>query len=68
MFPWQCKVSLDRIDKYMNNEELSPEAVTHSPSHDGRLAIRDGTFKWDKEDAAPVLKVESLSFPIPCLW
>ncbi len=44
----QAKVSMDRVNKYMNNEELSSSAVTHEPSEKDPVLVRDGEFKWGK--------------------
>ncbi len=44
---FQAKVSLDRVNKYMNNEELSAEAVSHDTSEKDPIVIRQGTFKWE---------------------
>ena len=44
----QAKVSLDRVNKYMNNEELDAEAVHHDKSVKEQIRIRNGTFKWGK--------------------
>ena len=50
----QAKVSLDRVNKFMNNEELSEDAVTidNDNKHDNENAvtINNGTFKWGPED------------------
>ncbi|XP_065155853.1 multidrug resistance-associated protein 1 isoform X1 [Atheta coriaria] len=41
----QAKVSVDRINKFMNCEELDPNNVTHEPSEDP-IIIEDGNFNW----------------------
>ena len=46
----QAKVSLDRVNKYMNNEELDKGAVKCDPKVEEQILIRSGTFKWGKED------------------
>ena len=46
----QAKVSLDRLNKYMNNEELDPEAVTHDKTVKEQIRVQNGTFKWGKDE------------------
>jgi ABC-type transport system involved in cytochrome bd biosynthesis fused ATPase/permease subunit len=45
----QVHVSMKRINKYMNSEELDPKAISHNKSKKEAVVIKDGTFKWDKE-------------------
>ena len=46
----QAKVSLDRVNKYMNNEELDKGAVTCDPKVKEQILIQNGTFKWGKDE------------------
>ena len=46
----QAKVSLDRLNKYMNNDELNTKAVGHDTSIKEQIRIRNGKFKWGKDD------------------
>ena len=52
----QARVSLDRVNKFMNNEELSAEAVITDSSDmkDDAVRIQGGTFSWGPEES-PVL-------------
>uniref|UniRef100_A0AAG5CWC8 ABC-type glutathione-S-conjugate transporter n=1 Tax=Anopheles atroparvus TaxID=41427 RepID=A0AAG5CWC8_ANOAO len=52
-FAMQAWVSIKRIDKFMNSEELDPNNVTHHKS-DNAIEVKDGTFSWG--DDAPTLK------------
>ncbi|XP_053980762.1 multidrug resistance-associated protein 1 isoform X1 [Hylaeus volcanicus] len=53
----QGYVSIKRINKFMNAEELDPNNVQHDPSEPHTLLIENGTFAWDMEvDEKPVLK------------
>ncbi|XP_065088176.1 multidrug resistance-associated protein 1-like [Ochlerotatus camptorhynchus] len=52
-FAMQAWVSVQRINKFMNSEELDPNNVTHNRSEDA-LSIKDGTFSWG--DETPNLK------------
>ena len=42
----QSKVSLDRINKFMNNEELDEKAVEHEPCEKAPITVENGTFRW----------------------
>ena len=46
----QAKVSLDRLNKYMNNDELNTKAVDHDTSIKEQIKIQNGKFKWGKDD------------------
>ncbi|XP_055597196.1 multidrug resistance-associated protein 1-like isoform X2 [Uranotaenia lowii] len=52
-FAMQAWVSIKRINKFMNSEELDPSNVTNNRSENA-LAINDGTFTWGEEQ--PTLK------------
>ncbi|XP_046612728.1 multidrug resistance-associated protein 1 isoform X10 [Neodiprion virginianus] len=42
----QTSVSVKRINKFMNSEELDPNNVQHDPSEPHPLVIENGTFTW----------------------
>lgn len=44
----QAWVSVKRINKFMNAEEIDPDNVTYNKSDDA-LSIQDGTFTWGGE-------------------
>ena len=51
----QAKVSLDRVNKFMNNDELSDEAVLKETGDDDdsgkdAIEISNGTFKWASDE------------------
>ena len=46
----QVGVSLKRINKYLNNEELSPEAVKNDKSVEDPIVISEGSFSWGKKE------------------
>ena len=46
----QAKVSLDRVNKFMNNEELSDEAVDKNEKSKDAVSISEGTFKWGHDE------------------
>ncbi|XP_055295955.1 multidrug resistance-associated protein 1 isoform X2 [Sitodiplosis mosellana] len=49
----ETSVSVNRINKFMNSEELDPQNVSHDPS-DAPLSIENGTFSWGNDE--PCLK------------
>ena len=59
-FMVQAKVSLDRVNKFMNNEELSEDAVEDKTDEGDAITITNGHFKWGPEDPT-VLKDINLS-------
>ena len=46
----QAMVSLKRIDKFLNNEELEDEAIEHQPSETEAIIIESGTFGWGADE------------------
>ncbi|XP_025074064.1 multidrug resistance-associated protein 1 isoform X5 [Pogonomyrmex barbatus] len=53
----QAYVSVKRINKFMNMEELNPNNVQHDPSDAHALTIENGSFCWDNEDIErPILR------------
>ncbi|KAL5244983.1 hypothetical protein ACI65C_012393 [Semiaphis heraclei] len=51
----QSNVSVKRINKFMNSEELDPDAVTHDSDEKDPLVIENGTFTWGEPTDAPIL-------------
>lgn len=47
-FIMQAWVSVQRINKFLNSEEVDPDNVTKNPSENA-LSIVDGTFTWGGE-------------------
>ncbi|XP_011343424.1 multidrug resistance-associated protein 1 isoform X3 [Ooceraea biroi] len=54
----QAYVSVKRINKFMNMEELDPNNVQHDPSEAHALVIENGSFCWDTAEHIdrPVLR------------
>jgi len=46
----QARVSLDRVNKFINNDELNPNAVEHDPKEVDPITVEKGTFKWGDND------------------
>ncbi|XP_069974346.1 multidrug resistance-associated protein 1 [Penaeus vannamei] len=53
----QANVSLTRLNKFLNADELDPDAVTKDKNIKKPITIENGTFAWghDDEDGKPVL-------------
>ena len=46
----QANVSLNRVNKFMNNEELDEKAVEHSPDSKAPITVQNGTFRWGSDE------------------
>ncbi len=55
----QTYVSLQRINQFMNADELQPGTVTHDEAVKEHVLVEDATFSWD-DSAKPTLKNISL--------
>ncbi|XP_014276421.1 multidrug resistance-associated protein 1 isoform X1 [Halyomorpha halys] len=55
----QTSVSVKRINKFMNSEELDPEAVRHDDKDEDPLLMENGTFSWSAGEE-PILHDLSL--------
>eukprot|EP00095_Tigriopus_kingsejongensis_P007287 maker-scaffold313_size211302-snap-gene-0.9 protein:Tk07287 transcript:maker-scaffold313_size211302-snap-gene-0.9-mRNA-1 annotation:"multidrug resistance-associated protein 1 isoform x4" len=55
----QCQVSLKRVNKFMNSEELDPNTVTHNNQVKDAIHIDNASFRWDKNQE-PTIKNISL--------
>lgn len=53
----QAMVSLDRLNRYMTNKELDPEAVEMlSPNKEIFVVVENSTFFWDEEVSKSTLQ------------
>ncbi len=57
----QCKVSLDRLNHFMNNDELDPSAVIRDSvdADDNAVSIAGGNFRWDLKEKRNTLQVRT---------
>ncbi|XP_071455080.1 multidrug resistance-associated protein 1-like [Hetaerina americana] len=55
IFMVQVKVSVHRLNKYMNSGELDPTCVSHDKSENDPVVVENGTFTWNLDDR-PVLE------------
>ncbi|KAI8125136.1 Multidrug resistance-associated protein 1 [Lucilia cuprina] len=46
----ETQVSVQRINKFMNSEELDPNNVQHDPKKPNPLSIVNGSFSWGDDD------------------
>lgn len=61
----QMRVSIKRLNDFMNLEELNSDQIDHDHTADA-IKVDDGTFAW-KEDGVPILADISFSVPKGCL-
>ncbi|EMR62218.1 putative metal resistance protein ycf1 protein [Eutypa lata UCREL1] len=56
----EASVAVGRLTDYLMAEEIQPDAITIGPSVEERghevVAIRDGTFSWNRHESKDVLK------------
>ena len=50
VFLVQAGVSLQRVNKFMNNDELDDESVQHNPDVKERIKVENGSFKWGEKE------------------
>ncbi len=48
----QVRVSLTRLNGFMNGEDLDDEAVNREKNEEVPVSVTDGVFNWDKSDQA----------------
>ena len=58
----QASASLKRINKFMQNPELDPNAIQKNSSTNDAITIQDGMFKWNSIDESPSL--DNINFSI----
>ena len=46
----QAMVSLKRIDKFLNNEELEEDNIENQPSDTEAIIVENGTFGWGSDE------------------
>ncbi|XP_065338923.1 multidrug resistance-associated protein 1 isoform X7 [Cloeon dipterum] len=51
----QASVSVKRLNKFMNSDEIDPTNVSHDPSESDPIVMENGTFAWSADDN-PTLK------------
>ena len=62
VFLVQCQVSLKRVNKYMNSDELDPNAISHDDIGKEVIKVEQGNFSWGK-DMQPTLTGINLKIP-----
>ena len=46
VFMVQCQVSVERINKFMNADELDPDSVTHKDNFEDPIVVENADFTW----------------------
>ncbi|CAB3223734.1 unnamed protein product [Arctia plantaginis] len=59
----QSYVSLKRLNKFLNSEELDDRMIEHNANETDQIVIEGGHFSWGGEDAEPVLKDLNVRIP-----
>ncbi|XP_041631913.1 multidrug resistance-associated protein 1 isoform X1 [Drosophila kikkawai] len=54
----QTQVSVNRINKFLNSEELDPNSVHHDPSKPHPMTIENGEFSWGDEITLRNINIE----------
>ncbi|XP_016987825.1 multidrug resistance-associated protein 1 isoform X6 [Drosophila rhopaloa] len=54
----QTQVSVKRINKFLNSEELDPNSVLHDPSKPHPMSIENGEFSWGDEITLRNINIE----------
>ncbi|XP_043211792.1 ATP-binding cassette sub-family C member 3-like isoform X6 [Amphibalanus amphitrite] len=49
VFTVQANVSLTRMNKYLNSDDLDDQAVSHDTTESDPVVVENGTFTWDPE-------------------
>ena len=55
VFLVQCQVSVERINKFMNADELDPKAVTHKSDFQDPVSVERANFSWEADNVRKIL-------------
>ncbi|XP_026732665.1 multidrug resistance-associated protein 1-like isoform X2 [Trichoplusia ni] len=59
----QTAVSIKRLNKFLNAEELDTTSIEHNDDEKDQILIENGFFTWGDHDSEPVLKNINLHIP-----
>ncbi|XP_075974897.1 multidrug resistance-associated protein 1-like isoform X2 [Anticarsia gemmatalis] len=59
----QTYVSIKRLNKFLNSEELDTSIIDHNPDKSGQILVEDGNFSWEDDDAEPLLQNINVHIP-----
>ncbi|XP_035434176.2 multidrug resistance-associated protein 1 [Spodoptera frugiperda] len=59
----QTAVSLKRLNKFLNSEELDVNAIEHNPDEKQQIVVENGHFTWGDHESKAVLKNINLQIP-----
>ncbi|XP_052772990.1 multidrug resistance-associated protein 1-like isoform X2 [Mya arenaria] len=62
----QVRVSLERLCKFLGNDELNPNAVQNDPDAKHAVSIKDGEFSWEKTGISTLRDI-NLDVPVGSL-
>ena len=54
----QAMVSLKRIDKFLNSDELVDDMIEHEPSETEAIVVENGTFRWGSNEPIALEEVD----------
>ncbi|KAK7506164.1 hypothetical protein BaRGS_00002276, partial [Batillaria attramentaria] len=60
----QASVSLKRLQKFLDNEELDSDAVQRDPQSKAAVKIENGTFSWDRSDKDTPNTISNISLEV----
>ncbi|XP_015787127.1 canalicular multispecific organic anion transporter 2-like [Tetranychus urticae] len=52
-----CIISMKRIDKYLQGDELDPNAVAHEPNTATPISVKNATFSWSQDEEAVLTNI-----------
>uniref|UniRef100_H2Z8F9 Uncharacterized protein n=1 Tax=Ciona savignyi TaxID=51511 RepID=H2Z8F9_CIOSA len=59
----QASVSLQRLESFLNNEELDQFNVDHSAASENAIRVDGASFRWDQDEEEDVLQNISMTVP-----
>ena len=54
----QANISLQRLNTFINKEELDVNSVTHEENENCAISIEKGNFKWDKKESTVLSNIQ----------
>lgn len=54
----QAMVSLKRIDKFLNSDELVDDMIEHEPTETEAIVVENGTFRWGSNEPIALEEVD----------
>ena len=54
----QCKVSVDRINTFMNADELDEDSVSHNHNEKYPIHMENATFAWSRNSEPAINNID----------